>query len=106
MRTTEKEQAYTVVTFYEKEEPIGCGNVEIVGDEIWLNYFAVREDYRGKGYGQKALQIFIDRYGVNTLSCNIENEIALHIYEKYGFKVVEEIDSFADGKVYLMKRQK
>lgn len=104
MRTTEEEQIYKAVTFYESNEPIGYGEIEIVNDEIWLNHFAIREDYRGKGYGQKVLQFFIEQYGVNTLTCAITNKAARHIYEKYGFKVAEETNDFAGGVVYLMKR--
>lgn len=104
MKATEQEITYKTVTFYEGDEPIGCGNIEVFNDEIWLNHFAIREDLRGKGYGQKLLQIFIDRYGINTLSCAVKNEIAFHIYKKYGFEVVEEWDAFDEGKAYLMKR--
>ncbi len=106
MRIVEEEITYRAVTLYDGEEPIGCGDIEIFGDEIWLNHFAIREDLRGMGFGQKALQIFIERYGVNTLTCAIKNEIAFHIYKKFGFEVVEEWDTFADGRVYLMKRNK
>lgn len=59
MRLTEKEQTYKAVTFFEGDEPIGCADIEVVGDEIWLNNFAIREDYRGKGYCQKALMLAI-----------------------------------------------
>lgn len=105
MRLTEKEQTYKSVTFFEGDEPIGCADIEIIGDEIWLNHFAIREDYRGKGYGQKALIIAMVEYGVNTLTCAIKNEVAFHIYKKYGFEVVEEGNSFEEGRVYLMKRK-
>ena len=104
MRLTEKEQTYKAVTFFEGDEPIGGADIEIIGDEIWLNHFAIREDYRGKGYGQKALQLLIEKYGVNTLTCDIENGIAFHIYINYGFEIVEKGYSFDDGEIYLMKR--
>lgn len=106
MQLVEKEITYKAVTFYEGETPIGCGDIEVCGDEIWLNHLAIREDYRGKGYGQKLLQTFIEKYGVNTLTCAIKNKAAFHIYEKHGFEVVEKGNSFDDGEVYLMKRNK
>ena len=106
MRLTEKEITYKAVTFFEGEEPIGCFDIEVVGDEIWFNHFAIREDYRGKGYGQKALILAITEYGVNTLTCAINNEVAFHIYKKYGFEVVEVWDMFDVGKAYLMKRNR
>ena len=104
MRITEEDISYKAVTFYENDVPIGCGDIEIHNDEIWLNHFAVREDYRGRGYGQKLLQVLIDKYGVNTLTCDIENEVAFHIYKKFGFEVIEAGNSFDDGEVFLMKR--
>lgn len=105
MKLTEEKKTMKIVRLYEGKEPIGCAEIDICNDEIWLNNFAIREDYRGKGYGQKALQMFIERYGVNTLTCKVNNIPAMHIYTKYGFVVVDEVHSFSDGKVFLMKRK-
>ena len=105
MKTEKKEQSYKAVTFYEGDEPIGYADIEVIDDEIWLNHLAVREDYRGKGYGQKILLTAIKKYGVNTLTCAVKNAVAFHIYKKYGFDVVEVGNSFDDGEVFLMKRK-
>lgn len=106
MKITEQDITYkAVMLFDDNDEPIAYGDIEIVKDEIWLNHFAVAEELRGRGYGQFALRFFIERYGVNTLSCAITNEVAFHIYKKYGFEVVEDGYIFGEGKVYIMKRK-
>lgn len=84
--------------------PIGYGEIEVIGDEVWLNNFAIREDYRGLGYGQQMLKMLIDKYGVNTLTCAVENERAYHIYKKHGFRVVSEWSSFDHNNCWKMQR--
>lgn len=106
MRITEKETIYKTVHFFEGEQPFGVADIEVVGNEVWFNNFAIAEEFRGKGYGQKALIIAITEYGINTLTCAVKNEVAFHIYKKYGFEVVEEWEMFDVGKAYLMKRRK
>lgn len=59
---------------------------------IW--HMMIDEKYQGKGYGSIAIGLCIDYikskpFGTSNniiLSCNIDNSIAIHIYEKLGFK--------------------
>lgn len=106
MKFKEQDITYkSVMLFGDNDVPFACGDIEIFEGDIWLNHFAVAEELRGKGYGQLALQFFIEKYGVNTLSCAVTNEVAFHIYKKYGFEVVEDGYMFGEGKVYIMKRK-
>ena len=58
--------------------------------ELWG--FRIRENMRGKGYGQQFLCEIIQEFNNQTIVLFVEktNERALHIYHKLGFKIVGE----------------
>ena len=66
--------------------------------DIW--HMMIDEKYQGKGYGSIAIKLCIDYikskpFGSSNdviLTCNIDNSIAIHIYEKIGFKDTGERD--------------
>ena len=95
-------QAYV---YYNQCTPFGIySNDTIVGyvmviydyDEETYNiwHMMIDEKYQGKGYGSIAIKLCIDYikskpFGSSNdviLTCNIDNSIAIHIYEKIGFK--------------------
>lgn len=101
-------QAYV---YYNQCTPFGIySNNEIVGyvmviydyDEETYNiwHMMIDEQYQGKGYGSIAIELCIDYikskpFGLSNtviLTCNIDNSIAIHIYEKIGFKATGESD--------------
>ena len=101
-------QAYV---YYNQCTPFGIySNDTIVGyvmviydyDEETYNiwHMMIDEKYQGKGYGIIAIKLCIDYikskpFGSSNdviLTCNIDNSIAIHIYEKIGFKDTGERD--------------
>ena len=52
----------------------------------------VYEKYRGKGLSYKILDCAVKKFGATDLAVEKTNHIAKHIYDKYGFKVVDEDD--------------
>ena len=61
----------------------------------------IADDYRNKGYGDKAVSAIIDHLiGKNVKTIQIQvhntNEVAIHIYQKYGF-VFKELASWDEG---------
>lgn len=92
------------VEFIVDGQHVGGADIETKGEEVWCNDFAITPKFRGKGYAQQAMQMLIERFGVNTLTCAIDKKVALHIYEKLGFEIVDEGMHDYDGKSYLMKR--
>ena len=101
-------QAYV---YYNQCSPFGIySNDSIVGyvmviydyDEETYNiwHMMIDEKYQGKGYGSIAIKLCIDYikskpFGSSNdviLTCNIDNSIAIHIYEKIGFKDTGERD--------------
>ena len=101
-------QAYV---YYNQCTPFGIySNDTIVGyvmviydyDEETYNiwHMMIDEKYQGKGYGSIAIKLCIDYikskpFGSSNdviLTCNIDNSIAIHIYEKIGFRDTGERD--------------
>lgn len=44
----------------------------------------VSKEYQGKGLGNQLVKFIVEK-GVNHLSVDIGNDIAIHLYKKYGF---------------------
>lgn len=79
------------------------------GNAAQLRYFILLPDYRGVGLGNKLMNLYIawlkdHHYTSCYLWTTNEQTIAAAIYKKYGFKLVEECDSAAFGK--LLKEQR
>lgn len=56
-----------------------------------LYRIGVRPNYQGRGFGSKLMALAIDRFGemgINTITLYVEqqNEAAVHLYRKHGFK--------------------
>lgn len=69
-----------------------------------LSWITIDEKYRGKGYAQKTLDKIIED-GKNSIYDTIELEAvgrpdARHIYEKAGFKAIEELTTAEDDPVW------
>lgn len=62
----------------------------------------IYENYRGYGVSNTLLEDAINKYGGRSLGVYADNEIAIHLYQKYGFKIVKT-KTYSDGtKVYIM----
>jgi len=66
------------------------GTAEIEPNEKMLERFVIFEPYQNKGYGQKVLSDLIDTCGIKKLWVRSDNERAIHIYEKLGFRKSKE----------------
>lgn len=85
--------------FYKKGKHIGdfkitksCGSQP---KSIWN--LSIKEEYRGQGYGQQMLKELLMKFAKNqkiALGCEKNNNIALHIYEKFGFTIVAEHNTY------------
>ena len=59
---------------------------------ICVSNLKVYEKYRGKGLSYKVLDCAVKNFGATDLAVEKTNHIAKHVYDKYGFKVVDEDD--------------
>ncbi len=69
---------------------IGIIDFSDIYDRLELNYIWIKPNYRGKKYAKELMNYMIDyakkkQIDNITLEVSINNEIALKLYQKYGF---------------------
>jgi ribosomal protein S18 acetylase RimI-like enzyme len=52
-----------------------------------IEHIFIDEKYRCRGFGTKLLRSCLDSYKQIKLMVSIENQHAMHIYEKHGFRI-------------------
>ncbi len=72
------------------EAVIGFGGMWLVLDEIHITNIALARDFRGKGYSKVLVAALIEFAQENTfkhmtLEVRVNNEIAINLYEQFGF---------------------
>lgn len=79
-----------------EDEVIGIAEYirDFDGDEIFLYGFSIKKEYRKCGYGKKLLEESIKVFRKNKikklgLTVSLENEEAIELYKKLGFKMEE-----------------
>jgi GNAT superfamily N-acetyltransferase len=78
---------------------IGYGHLDLDNDKVWLGLIT-SEDFRGLGVGQFILKDLISNYdGEIYLTVDFDNHVAINIYKKHGFTIIEE-----NNKHFLMKK--
>ncbi|MES2458899.1 MAG: GNAT family N-acetyltransferase [Bacteroidota bacterium] len=55
---------------------------------------------RGLGVGKALLNFAIERYGINTVDVNEQNNQAVGFYKHLGFEIIERFEQDATGKPY------
>jgi GNAT superfamily N-acetyltransferase len=65
-------------------------------DEYHMGNFFTRPEYQGRGIGNLVLRKVIDDYGDKKISLVVDerNEVALHLYRKFGFKEKSSVQEF------------
>lgn len=86
-----KNQTSRIAVIEQDSEIIGFCKVDIEGSSGKLDYLIVKERFRGKHYGEKlmdwAMQLF-RKCDVRHIELKvIDGNPAIHLYEKYGFKM-------------------
>lgn len=62
------------------------------------------EKYRNMGYAKQILKYIIDKTSAKKimLEVNIENNVAIHLYDSLGFKVISERKNYYKNKTALI----
>ena len=88
-----QDSSYYVIA-KEKDEILGFAGLNFVLDEATISNIAVRKDMRNKKIGTMLLLELInkakEKSSLITLEVNIKNTVAIHLYEKYGFKITRQ----------------
>lgn len=98
-----------VYAYYIDDAIVGFISSSIIYERAEIEYFVVKEEYRGKGIAKELLEYFISNIkdGDNiSLEVRCSNERAINFYLKNGFKKVATRDKYYgkdDG--YLMIKE-
>ena len=65
------------------------GEMEVELKNKMLSRLAIFEPYQNKGIGKKVVSLAKEKYGCNCLWVRADNDRAIHVYEKLGFKKVK-----------------
>ena len=81
----------TYIVAKENDEVVGFAGLSTCLDEATLNNIVVKKSHRNRGIGGELLEALIElcselRMKIFTLEVDTENEPAIHLYEKFGFK--------------------
>lgn len=79
-------------------------------DRINLINLLIRKPYQNKGYGSYLLKYTLNKIkemnniDVIVLNVNSKNEVAIFLYQKFGFRIVQKIENYYRQKksAYLM----
>ena len=89
-------ELYQEIELFYGHQKIGEAEVDIKGK--MLSRLVIYEPYQNKGYGTEIVKTLKDRYGCNCLWVNADNDRAIHVYEKCGFRKI-------NPTMYLMELQ-
>ena len=81
----------TYIVAKENDEVVGFAGLSSCLDEATLNNIVVKKSHRNRGIGGELLEALIElcaELGIKTFTLEVdtENEPAIHLYEKFGFK--------------------
>lgn len=76
--------------------------IEGVKDSYYIDSIAVGDRYQGQGIGKSLLHFVTDKFNPCGLIVDIEKKSARSLYEKMGFKILNNIDLFGNH-YYQMK---
>lgn len=88
-------ELYQEIELFVGDKKIGEAEIEIKSK--MLSRLSIFEPYQDKGYGTKIVKMLNEQYGCNCLWVKADNDRAIHIYEKNGYKKI-------NPTMYLMKR--
>lgn len=89
--TSLKNGTSKIAVVEENEQIAGFCKVDFQGTTGKLDYLVVLKEYRGNGYGQQLMDWAMQEFETNGIK-QIEVKVvdgneAIHLYEKYGFKM-------------------
>ena len=87
MVTIKENELYQEIELFNEDCKIGEAEVDIKGKMI--SRLTIFEPYQNIGYGTDVVKMLKDKYGCDCLWVTADNEHAIHVYEKCGFRKVK-----------------
>lgn len=91
----QENELYQELTLHVGDTQIGEAEVDLKNKMI--SRLVIYDPEQNKGYGTEIVKQLIDKYGCDCLWVVADNDKAIHVYEKQGFKKVKPT-------MYLMER--
>ena len=85
--TYKENELYQEIELFDGDQKIGEAEVDIKGH--MLSRLVIWEPYQKNGYGTKIVKELTEKFDLNVLWVNADNERAIHVYEKCGYKKTE-----------------
>lgn len=88
-------ETYLELELFDVDTKIGEAEVDLKNH--MLSRLSIYEPHQNKGYGSEIVAVLTKKYDLNNLWVNADNERAIHVYEKCGYKITEP-------KMYEMRK--
>lgn len=85
-KNTNSDGAYAV----DLDKKCHIGHIFVSKKDKAIGNFEISKKYKGYGIGEELLSYAIDKLGGNNLWVYKDNEVAINLYKKFGFKIDEE----------------
>ena len=84
--------------------PVGYAHIDYDDNKYWFG-ICILENYQGKGYGKKIMEYIFNHEKIKNidniyLTVDKINYIAINLYKKYNFYIIEENDSY-----FMMRKE-
>lgn len=91
-----------VFVFELEEEVVGILILDIIYERMELVQIEVKEEKRNQGYASLMLEFMLNlakekKLENITLEVRCNNDVAIHLYQKYGFKSVSKREKYYHG---------
>ena len=83
----QENELYQEIGLFAAGAKIGEAEVDLKGK--MLSRLTIYEPYQNKGYGTEIVKMLTEKYGCDCLWVNDDNDHAIHVYEKCGYKKTE-----------------
>lgn len=91
-----EKELYQELDIIYDDNKVGEAEVELNGK--MLSRLSIFPPYQDKGIGTEVVNYLNNKYGCNCLWVNTDNEKAIHVYTKNGYKKIEPT-------MFLMRRE-
>lgn len=79
-------------------DDVNIGYAEVDLKNKMLSRLNIYPAHQDKGYGTEVVKILTEKYALNNLWVNADNDRAIHVYEKNGYKITKPT-------MYLMEKE-